>query len=325
MKEIILKDWNKIDLISTFTDIFKGELIGNSVIKINNHFAKGIINHHLIEDHFMMLSIEIDIFDDIIIKRPESDDPYISIRYFITENNLTLKSRKINKTFQSTQSMLASTPTFGLNIKLNKGMRLKYITLVFHKDWIEKKVEQTYSQNLKQLLYSKKPFYFYAPINYEISVYINELIQVSLSDNQWIKLQLNSLSYGLLYKTIQEFAKVDRNHIGYSKSDLNKILKVKKILDECNFQNKPKLEMLAIESSMCSSKLSKIFKCVMGMTIFQYYHNLKMNKARSILETREFSISETAYQLGYQNTSKFSTAFKKHFNILASQVLHKNM
>lgn len=323
MKEIVLDYWNKNDFLSKFANIFEGEIIGDNVIKINNWFGRGLINHHIVEDAFMMMSMEMDIFDDVVIKRLESDKPYISIRYFITENNLTLKSRKIEKEFRSTQSMLASTPNFGVEIDLKKGMKLKYVVLVFRKDWLEKKVEKSFSQNLKELLYSNQPFYFYSPINYEISIYINELIQVTLSNDHWVKLQLNAASYGLLFKTIQEFAKVDRNYAGYSKTDLNKILSIKKILDECDFQTQPKLELLAVKSSMCVSKLSKIFKCVIGMTIFQYYHNLKMKRAMCILETQEFTVSETAYQLGYQNTSKFSSAFKKHFNIPAGQVLKR--
>lgn len=324
MKEIILDYWKKGEFVEKLAKEFEGKVIAEDGIEVNNWFGLGTIKCHHVEHHFTMINMQIEAFDRVTIKRPQSDAPFIFIRFFITENNLTLKNENNTEEFKSAPSILAYTPNFGLHIDLKKGMKLTYVVLIFQKDWLESKVIDSYNKELKKMLYSKQPFYFYTSMNYNIFSSINEIIQLTHSDNQWIKLKLNACAYDLLFCTIQQFNKVNRKYNGYNKDDLERVLKIKSILDKSDFQIPPKLETLSLEASMCVSKLSKTFKCIIGLTIFQYYHDLKMKKAMFLLETKNLSVSETAYSLGYQNCSKFSSAFKKHFNVAASEILKRN-
>lgn len=53
-----------------------------------------------------------------------------------------------------------------------------------------------------------------------------------------------------------------------------------------------------------------IFKKHTGVTINQYINNIRINKATSLLQTGEFSISEAAYQSGFDDIYYFSKVFK---------------
>lgn len=324
MKEIILDYWVGNEIVEQLAKAFEGKQISDSCIEVNNYFGTGTIKHHHIENHFMMINIEMEAFDNIKIKRSEFNAPFIFIRFFLTENDLILKNKSNTEEFKSAPSILAYTPDFSLHIDLKKGMKLKYVFLMFHKHWLETKVIDSYNKDLKKLLYSNQPFYFYTSMNYNIFSSINEITQLTHSENQWIKLKLNACAYDLLFYSIEQFNKINRTYNGYNKGDLDRILKIKSILDNSDFQIAPKLENLSLEASMCVSKLSKTFKCIIGLTIFQYYHDLKMKKAMLLLETNDLSVSEIAYSVGYQNCSKFSSAFKKHFNVAASEILKRN-
>ena len=43
----------------------------------------------------------------------------------------------------------------------------------------------------------------------------------------------------------------------------------------------------------------------------QYRNRLIMNRAKELLVTEEYSITELAYLLGFENAGQFSTAFRK--------------
>ena len=60
------------------------------------------------------------------------------------------------------------------------------------------------------------------------------------------------------------------------------------------------------------------FKQLFGQTIFDYTQNLRMDKAKELLEKTERSITEIAFDVGYEYSSNFTTAFKRRFSITPS-------
>ena len=59
----------------------------------------------------------------------------------------------------------------------------------------------------------------------------------------------------------------------------------------------------------------QLFKQRVGETIFNYTQRLKMEHAKRMLEGTEDSITEIAFDVGYEYSSNFTTAFKRHFGI----------
>ncbi|WP_084559069.1 MULTISPECIES: helix-turn-helix domain-containing protein [unclassified Mesorhizobium] len=60
-----------------------------------------------------------------------------------------------------------------------------------------------------------------------------------------------------------------------------------------------------------------------GKPIFKtvsYYSQVRLKKARQLLETTDMSVIEVAIACGYVSSSHFSKAFKDHFGRLPSHV-----
>ena len=53
------------------------------------------------------------------------------------------------------------------------------------------------------------------------------------------------------------------------------------------------------------------FKAYTGMTPYQYFIQLKINKAKEALNSSEHSVKEVAYSLGFEDPYYFSRLFKK--------------
>lgn len=71
------------------------------------------------------------------------------------------------------------------------------------------------------------------------------------------------------------------------------------------------VEELSKKSGMPPASLRKVFKAVYGAPIYQYIKGYKMKAAAEMLISKHsMNISEIAQQLGYDNASKFSAAFR---------------
>ena len=79
------------------------------------------------------------------------------------------------------------------------------------------------------------------------------------------------------------------------------------------------IETISKKLNMSPSKLKMDFKLVYGTSILQYNIDKKMQFAMQLLLNTNMQIKYIAQEVGYDNHSKFSAAFKKKFNKLPSE------
>ena len=99
--------------------------------------------------------------------------------------------------------------------------------------------------------------------------------------------------------------------------DLTRMNKVRDRLEQ-DYVNPPTISELARETGINDAKLMHLFKQLYGETIFDFTQNLRMDAAKRLLETTEKSITEIAFDVGYEYSSNFTTAFKRRFGLTPS-------
>ena len=77
---------------------------------------------------------------------------------------------------------------------------------------------------------------------------------------------------------------------------------------------------LARQAGTNEFTLKKRFKEIFGTTVFGYWNNLKMEKARHMLLHEDVPVSLVAEKTGYKNQPHFSTAFKKKYGIFPGKL-----
>ena len=102
--------------------------------------------------------------------------------------------------------------------------------------------------------------------------------------------------------------------IKLNKSDLSKMYTVKKIMIE-SLENPPTILELSKIVGLNTYKLKVGFKEMFGTTVFGYLRDIRMEKARLLLENHELNINEIANEVGYSNPSHFATAFRKKYGV----------
>jgi AraC-like DNA-binding protein len=81
----------------------------------------------------------------------------------------------------------------------------------------------------------------------------------------------------------------------------------------------PVIQELAAYANMSSSKLKRLFKQIFGKPIFSYYQAFRMKEAARLLKAEKLSVSDTSYQMGFTNLSRFSRVFEEHLGMKPKQ------
>ncbi len=75
------------------------------------------------------------------------------------------------------------------------------------------------------------------------------------------------------------------------------------------------IKHMANEFDMTSSNLSHFFKKHMGISLGQYIEQIKIDKAKELLETDDMTIGEISLVIGYGRSTAFIESFKRHEGI----------
>ena len=110
---------------------------------------------------------------------------------------------------------------------------------------------------------------------------------------------------------------------GRTRSALNGSTEVERIhlargILEREFTDPPTLLTLARRVGLNDFKLKRGFREVLGQTVFGYVRQLRMERARYLLEGGDLNVTEVALSVGYNSLSHFADAFKRSFGVLPS-------
>src|SRR5690606_1636155 len=76
---------------------------------------------------------------------------------------------------------------------------------------------------------------------------------------------------------------------------------------------------LACQVGCCEKEINRVFTSHLGQTVFSYMRIYRMDKAKSMLARTRMPIAKLALEVGYPNSSNFSTAFKSIVGISPMQ------
>ncbi|RLD62878.1 MAG: hypothetical protein DRI95_12435 [Bacteroidetes bacterium] len=129
-----------------------------------------------------------------------------------------------------------------------------------------------------------------------------------------IKNLLNKKQEQLAYfSNLLHLKQEHRDEPDISELDINLI----KTIQEFALDNSKKMSVDELAHSLYTSRtqLHRKVKSLTGMSITNYLNHIKIEKAKYLLTTTKLTISEIAYDVGFDDPAYFSRAFKKTVNI----------
>ncbi|NLC44992.1 MAG: AraC family transcriptional regulator [Clostridiales bacterium] len=165
---------------------------------------------------------------------------------------------------------------------------------------------------------------FISLANNIISFSSNELLPLfSELNHSWMGkgpgylIQCRSIVMQILYLLIKEMNS-SLIHVPYT-NVINDIINMM----QSNYSKTYSIEELANMSELSQSYFRKLFKQITGLTPLKYQSQLKINKAKDLLLSGEYNVSETAVNVGFDNIYYFSRMFKNIVGISPSVYMKK--
>lgn len=122
---------------------------------------------------------------------------------------------------------------------------------------------------------------------------------------------------------VLELSILSSSHISISKTDRNAIIEAKKIIDS-QLAFAPGCEELARMVSMSTSKLTKGFSSMFGMSVHAYIIDQRLERAASLLLDSNLNVSQIAALVGYSKASNFAAAFKRKYGVIPKKYKNEN-
>ena len=89
---------------------------------------------------------------------------------------------------------------------------------------------------------------------------------------------------------------------------------------KANLSKKLTVDEIAASAGLSTFHFLREFKRITGYTLVHYLNTIRCDYARSLLESGEYSVKETAFLCGFTNNSYFSNVFRQYTGLLPSQV-----
>jgi AraC-like DNA-binding protein len=149
----------------------------------------------------------------------------------------------------------------------------------------------------------------------DLGVLIKKIFYEIVNRNDYYKLTATTLLQEVMIKLLYYYNN-GKSHlnsdIGYNKklADIDK-LKATFVLIMNNYKHNITLEDAAGSACMSPHYFCRFFKKVTGTTFKEYLLRIRIDKAKELLIQYNMSVTEIAYQVGFENLSYFFRVFKR--------------
>ncbi|WP_163101967.1 response regulator transcription factor [Peribacillus alkalitolerans] len=157
---------------------------------------------------------------------------------------------------------------------------------------------------MRNAIYYKSFDYILKPIDPEI---LNETLERAVSE--W-KEQALSRKYSVEH--------VQEKNVIVQNEEKNHMQKIEEYL-KLHYQQDINLQDIADRFFLNKEYISRKFKQAFNETLTDYLTNIRIEKAKELLQNPNLKIYEIAYQIGYQNEKYFSKVFKKLMGITPNE------
>ncbi|OIN59620.1 helix-turn-helix transcriptional regulator [Arsenicibacter rosenii] len=225
----------------------------------------------------------------------------------------------------SGQHTLFHEPSGELSMEVPADSLLQFVSVRWHQDLLLSLAE-TYGDplvTLAQHVTEKQPMQLIPnglPVLAALHTVLMQLVDVSLS-GCLLKLFLEAKVMELLALQLKQFQELDTfgSRTPATVTDLDKLEEVRRILQR-EFTRPPTLSALSRLVGLNEFKLKKGFREAYGTSVYDWVLNYRLDVGYRLLMQQQLSVSEVAYQIGYQHPAHFTTAFRKKYGIPPSQI-----
>jgi AraC-like DNA-binding protein len=317
---------------SNFIRLFAATLhtpLENNMLQMPAKTGQGYIRLLPLPNGAELLLLNFTLNEDVYVKRIRTGDEYYIFTceemVIPTSFNTHIDAEAHTDVATSRATMYLVSHLSDYEVHAQPGLQVSSVRVLMSKEWLAAYFQLDNSDDvmLRYLALKTKSILVKEP-DYESRQLMNELLRHGAGNKKNLmyyesRLMLIMENFFQWLHGQQQAREFDTK---ISRSDVESMIAVEKELVK-NLSLAPFIEDLSRYAGMSSAKLKKLFKEVYGLPVYQYFQKIRMQKARELLLEGKMPVGDVGLELGYENMSNFSTAFKKQFGTLPSNLLSK--
>ena len=259
--------------------------------------------------------------DWLFFRKKEKNEYYILRFHSISvPNHLEVKigADTLERTNQQIEVVYLISSLFDWHYKAKAGTSVKAVDILIPKDWLGKLLGVELFENvLPSYIALKSRSFNMEPLDAYYQELMNEILQEDI-DTQFPKLYvLNRVQLMMerFFNRIHTRVSLADVESKFKSEDIRTILELEKGMVADFTKKPPAITDLARQAAMSTTKFKNLFKSVFGLPVYEYYQQKRMQYAADLLAEEQLAVRQVGEQVGYNNVSNFSAAFKKQFNV----------
>jgi len=270
--------------------------------------------------------------DDLILARKKSTLYGLSLFFNQTSVSDFFEIRESNndivtdKTTHRSNIFFSST-NYDLQMTYSRHSRLKRVGIFFSPAFVSRCVKKNILLDLMLYADNRLRNINKEPITFEYRQLLEDIFHTD-RDSPVSHLILQNRILLLAEKFLSTFLvkAPQRKENGQVKTkekekDILALRNVEQILSNNKLDKFPSIEILSKTAMMSTTKLKTKFKQIYGMKLYEFYNRNRLETAKEMLKTGNYSVKQVGYNIGFSNLSNFAKAFKKEFGLLPKDIM----
>jgi AraC-like DNA-binding protein len=328
MLQLVYNDMDYLGILNTYAKNIGAE-VHHSKFFFPEDYGNGFCEVIVLPNGLQVFMMNHTIKQDYYLKREKSKEEFYTLRF----DEVTIMDDLIVKFDNETiaehnhirAAVLLTSSLFDFSYFGTKGGNVRGLNILITRDWLAKYLGiKSEDEVLQQYLSLKSASFNIEPLDAGYRELMNEI----LAESPELRSPLNLIMvqnrimmlverfFTRLYskmKDLKELVSIDNDEI-------QRMMDAEALLVKDFSVPAPTIPELARHTAMSETKFKNQFRKIYQSGPYEYFQKNRMQRARYLLLTRKYSVKETGQQLGFNNLSNFTIAFKKEFGILPSEV-----
>ena len=213
--------------------------------------------------------------------------------------------------------LVVTAPKQVISIEKLEKIELTGYKLIFHPDFLQGYPLAKTIHNYSFFSYSTNKALFLSDKEEEIVLNLFKSIEQECANNT-DKFSQDVLIANIELLLVHIDRYYNRQFLTRKKISNDTLSKMEEILNryfEAEHTQLPTVQYIADQLNLSPTYLSDLLKNLTGLTAQQHIHEKLIEKAKELLSTSNLSVSEIAYQLGFEFPQSFNKLFKKKTNL----------
>lgn len=309
-------------------DLFHAPVSNGNLI-IPPAFGSGFFRLIELNDAPEALLYDFTLNDMLLLKREQDQSEHYLLIFDDLEREkgfrVTIDADTPSETVERSSAFYLTSFLYDVETVLYPQVNVKGIRVLLTASWMQQYLQLSEREAvLEKYIALKSAGIWYKPVNEELAALLHDLLNGQDTPLLFYRNKIFRI-IELFFEWLYDEMKVTSGKTGISRHDIEMAQKIESLLTTDVTRLPPTIKELSREAAMSESKLKKVFKAVYGLPPYEYYQKQRMQKAKLMLLSGNYSVKDIGYTLGYANLSNFTLAFKKVFNKLPSEILRNSV